>query len=569
MSHALAAIALHWRCVVVVGGAAGLVAFLFCSLLAIHLRRTSAFHGAQQALRESEERLRLALEATSEIVWDYDVVSGTVDGPRWAQAYGYPPEVTPRTFADLGRYVHPDDMGSLAEQFEEAIAGKRETIEVEHRVRVATGEWRWMLARAHVVARDAAGKSLRIVGSCANIAERKKMVSRLHVAERMASVGTLAAGVAHEINNPLAYLTGNIGFVLETLRDVGDRLGAEHTDGTLKHALEESRRALAEAQEGAQRVRRIVRDLKDFSRADDERKVAVDVRRVVERAVNLAEAEIRQRARVTMRLKAVPAVLGGESRLSQVFLNLLVNAAQAIPEGHAERNLIEVETRSDPGGDVVVEVRDTGCGIAPEHRQRIFDPFFTTKPVGIGTGLGLAICHGIVSALGGEIEVESEVGVGSTFRVKLPAAAGEVVPMQASRRAEAPSRRGRILVVDDEALFCKTAARILGSHHDVVTLSDPAEALARIQKGERFDLILSDLIMPGMTGMDMHDAIARTAPDMAERMLFVTGGAFTESAVGFVASRTDRVLEKPLGPDALRTAVSAALDRFAAAKRAD
>jgi nitrogen-specific signal transduction histidine kinase/CheY-like chemotaxis protein len=388
------------------------------------------------------------------------------------------------------------------------------------------------------------------------------MLSRLQLSERMASVGTLAAGVAHEINNPLAYLTGNIGFVLEALGDSADRLASGRGDtAVLGRVLEECRHALSEAQEGAQRVRRIVRDLKDFSRLDEERKTPVELRGAIERALNLAESEIRHRARVETRLADVPAVIADESRLSQVFLNLLVNAAQAIPEGHAETNRIEVEVRPGSRGHVVVEVRDTGCGIAPEHLGRIFDPFFTTKPVGIGTGLGLAICHGIVTGLGGEIEVESRLGTGSTFRVSLPSATVSAAPAEATRPAPPPRRRGRVLDVDDQPLYCRTVERVLASQHEVAALSDPHEALARIEAGEKFDLVLSDLIMPRMTGMDLHDAIARIAPELAERMLFITGGAFTPSALSFVSTRADRVLEKPLGPDALRAAVSAALDR--------
>ncbi len=566
MSQAIAGIALPSAYAALALGAAGAVALAAHFFGAAGRRRQVALRAAQDALRESEERLRHALEATSEIVWDYDVVAETIFHPRWAQVYGYAPEVTPRTMEEVARYVHPDDVAALVDQTREAIAGERRSIEVEHRVRAASGEWRWMLGKARVVARDERGKALRIVGTCADVTERKKMLSRLQFAERMASVGTLAAGVAHEINNPLAYLTGNIGYVLEALRDAADRLASGRGDAAaLGRVLEESHHALSEAQEGAQRVRRIVRDLKDFSRLDDERKAPVDLRRVVERALNLAESEIRQRARLAVRLAKVPAVVGDESRLSQVFLNLLVNAAQAIPEGHAEKNRIEVEVRPGSRASVIVEVRDTGCGVAPEHLQRIFDPFFTTKPVGIGTGLGLAICHGIVSALGGEIEVESKPGAGSTFRVTLPSAAASAVPAEAPQPAPPPSRRGRVLVVDDEPLFCKTVERVLASQHDVVACSDPRQALARIEAGERFDVVLSDLIMPRMTGMELHDAIARIAPEVAERMLFVTGGAFTPNALGFVSTRADRVLEKPLAPEALRAAVSAALDRAAVA----
>jgi CheY-like chemotaxis protein len=255
----------------------------------------------------------------------------------------------------------------------------------------------------------------------------------------------------------------------------------------------------------------------------------------------------------------VPPVLGDEGRLSQVFLNLLVNAAQAIPEGQVDRN--EVEIRLGLEGDrVVLAVRDTGCGIPPENLKRIFDPFFTTKPVGVGTGLGLAICHRIVTSLGGELDVESAPGCGSTFRVALP------VSREAATAAEEPApgparatRGARVLVVDDEPLFCHAMARMIGDDHDVVTLGDAREALRRIAAGERFDAIFADLVMPGMSGVEFHDALARVAPELAARMRVVTGGAFTPGGAEFLARMSGRVLEKPVVPADVRAALAAAL----------
>ncbi|HUL61121.1 MAG TPA: ATP-binding protein [Anaeromyxobacteraceae bacterium] len=528
--------------------------------------RTAAFctnvtdrRRAEEALRRSEERLRLALDAATDVVWDWNLVEDTVYQPRWAEAYGYPPEVTPRTGRDLVPFIHPEDMPIFQEQVRLASTGERATIEFEHRVRAASGEWKWMLARARVVARNARGEAIRIVGTCADVTERKLMLTRLQIADRMASVGTLAAGVAHEINNPLAYVMGNIGYALETLQSCEKGVaGGQALPVSRGTAVSECLSALREAQDGAQRVRSIVRDLKLFSRPDDEERTPVRLARVISAALNLAESDIRYRARLVTNLVDVPPVLANESRLSQVFLNLLLNAAQAIGEGRVDRNQISVETHVGAGGRVIAEVRDTGCGIPPEHRKRIFDPFFTTKAIGVGTGLGLTICHGIVTALGGEIEVESEVGKGSTFRVSLPAANTSGVAASASPPVQAP-RRARILLVDDEPLFCRALERLLGSEHEVVSATDPKEALRRIEAGEHFDLILSDLAMAGMTGLELHAVVSRIAPGLADCMLFVTGGALTPTAAEFLAARPGRVLEKPLAPDAIRSAVARAL----------
>jgi PAS domain S-box-containing protein len=511
---------------------------------------------AEEALRRSEERLRLASEAATDVVWDWNLVDDTMFAPRWAEAYGYPPEAAPRTGAELAPYIHPDDMPAFDDAMRRAITGERDTVEFEHRVRAGTGEWRWMLARGRVVARDAQGKATRVVGACSDVTERKLLLAKLQVADRLASVGTLAAGVAHEINNPLAYVVGNVEYVIETLealgRDRGDRARGPQAIAT------ECTKVLREAQEGAERVRQIVRDLKLFSRPDDEQRAPVSLLRVVEAALNLAEADIRYRARLERKLAGVPPVLANEARLSQVFLNLLVNAAQAIPEGDPDRNQITVETRVGPGGRVVAEVRDTGVGIPPELRARIFDPFFTTKAVGGGTGLGLTICHGIVSALGGSIEVESEVGRGSTFRVSLPVTTVADRPAEKKATLHAP-RRARILVVDDEPMMCRALARMLGSEHETVSTTDPRDAVRRIESGERFDLVLSDVAMSGMSGIDLYGRLAKTSPELAQRMLFMTGGALTPAAAVFLDGRSDQVLEKPLTADLVRSAVARAL----------
>jgi CheY-like chemotaxis protein len=247
-------------------------------------------------------------------------------------------------------------------------------------------------------------------------------------------------------------------------------------------------------------------------------------------------------------------VLGDATRLGQVFLNLLVNAAQAIPEGHAAQHEIRVTLRKDEQGSIRVAVSDTGSGIPPDVLPRIFEPFFTTKPVGVGTGLGLSICHTYVQGMGGELLVRSELGRGTTFEVVLPPAPAQ--PAKESSGvfpASGPAAtRSRLLVIDDEPLLIAALARTLEPEHEVESFTSAHEALEQLRAGKRYELILCDLMMPEMTGMELHETLNREAPELAGRMVFLTGGAFTEAARTFLASTALPCLEKPFEPERLR-----------------
>ena len=386
-----------------------------------------------------------------------------------------------------------------------------------------------------------------------DLTDRKRMENQLIFAGRMAAVGTLAAGVAHEINNPLAYIVANIDFARHQMTTVASRLSRSSAGGGPAHALDESGEALTEARQGAERVRNIVRDLRVFARGDEEQSGPVSVRRVLDSSINIAWNEIRHRARLVKDYGDTPMVEGNESRLGQVFLNLLLNAAHAIPEGETERNEIRVTTRTDTRGRAVVEVRDTGMGIPAEIRERIFDPFFTTKPASEGTGLGLWICSGILNALGGEVRVDSEIGRGSTFRVTMPAAVMEtsgefnVVPTP-----EPNARGGRLLVIDDEPMILGALRRSLSADYNVTCVGDGRKALDRLRAGERFDVILCDLMMPEMTGMDLYTEMEALVPDQAARIVFVSGGAFTPRAREFLERVPNARVEKPVDMQNLR-----------------
>jgi PAS domain S-box-containing protein len=507
---------------------------------------------AQTALRESEEQYRQIVEATTDGIIKLDAHQRIVFvNGRFAEMLGYEPA------ALIGINVF-DLMSAAAkvlaaETFEKRRQGMQGAIDTTFRHKNGTDV---SVNVSGTPLFDAEGRHAGNLGVVRDFTEQNKLQSQLMVSDRMASVGTLAAGVAHEINNPLAAVIANLDFMAESL---GLTLGGDSRTVSSKHnaawLLKEIKGPLDDAREAAQRVRFIVRDLKIFSSSPvEEAKAAVDVTAIMDSALRMAWNEIRHRAQLVKHYGHVPGVRANEARLGQVFLNLIVNAAQAMPEGRAEHNEISVTTRH-VGGRVLVEVMDTGAGIPPEIIGRIFDAFFTTKAVGVGTGLGLAICHRIVTDMGGELTVESKVGKGTTFRVSLPVAdedARKPAP-PAAKTAAVAGRRGRILVVDDEELILRGVRRMLGKEHDVVTTPSAKEALALCVGGEKFDLILCDLMMPDMTGMDLHRELTRTAPEYADRMMFVTGGAFTATALQFLSEKEH--IEKPFHAANLRAIV--------------
>ncbi len=428
--------------------------------------------------------------------------------------------------------------------------------------RPAPSEQRWLRSDGTAVGVEVVQEEVVFEGALAtaviarDLTERNQIAAAMIEMDRMAAIGILAAGVGHEINNPLAYVLANLEFVTTELDMIIGELSGEARE-RLDARIVDLTQALADTNHGAQRVRSIVQDLRTFSRGEDVSASPVDVRQVLDSSVRMAAVQIRQRATVVRIYdEDLPKVLGNESRLGQLFLNLVVNAAQAMPEGAPDANRIEMVAKVE-GGLVQVEIADTGSGIPGNVLPRIFEPFFTTKPTGQGTGLGLSICRRIVQDLGGDISASSELGKGSRFIVRLPAASpgtGRAVPSLAPRSKSV--RRASILCVDDEAAIGQAIKRVLVGEHDVELVTTATEALARVESGRRYDLILCDLMMPSMSGMDLHRELLRIAPDAAARVVFLTGGAFTQRARDYLDQVSNPRLEKPIGIDALRSAVA-------------
>ncbi len=402
-----------------------------------------------------------------------------------------------------------------------------------------------------------------------DVSERERLRTRLDVTQRLASVGSLAAGVAHEINNPLTVILASLEMLSHEVA-----------------AASEASELVDEATDATERVRRIVDDMRRLARGDDDSRPApFAVGPAIQRAVALTAADVRQRALVEIDEGGTDRmVLGSESRFVQVVVNILVNAAHAMPtDAAASRHTIRIAA-GERGERIEVTVTDDGVGIAPEILERVFDPFFTTKDVGVGTGLGLSICHSLMQAMSGSITLTSTVGVGTTVALQLPSApATVVVEDRAGARPRAtgatatparpsatvrpdaapiagPSGPPRILVIDDEPGIRTLVTRMLGDHEVAAAESGPG-ALAMIARGERFDLILCDVLMPEMPGPAVRAALTRAAPDQARRMVFVTGGVdHRVEVLGDVAA----VLRKPFSQAELAGFVAANLARFAA-----
>ena len=406
--------------------------------------------------------------------------------------------------------------------------------------------------------------------------ERREQAARVEETDRLALLGTVAAGVGHEINNPLSFAIGNLEIIDESMpalrAEMAGLLGVNAT-AEQRESLERVLRRfdevvglLTDSRAGVGRVRMLVRNLRSLSARPTEQRELLDLSKVVDASVSMASGQIMSRATLARDYGAALQILGDEGRLCQVFLNLLVNAAQSMPPRRSESNHIRVSTRTE-GAFAVVEIRDTGRGMSKTLQARIYEPFFTTKGAEGGTGLGLSISKDIVATHGGHIEVQSEQEHGSAFRVYLPLpkpeAEGRVAPSAPPASAVMPVVRAdvrpRIWVLDDEPLVGQIISRSLQARYEVWVTTEARELLARLESGETFDVCCCDLMMPQMTGMDVRARIAARWPELLARMIFVTGGPSTQEGRDFVLRPDVLVLDKPFDVENLRSTVQSVL----------
>ena len=393
---------------------------------------------------------------------------------------------------------------------------------------------------------DAQGQD-SILMAVRDLTEERDLQNQLLFADRMMSMGTLAAGVAHEINNPLTYILANQRSLSTEIPPLLQHLGSRKS--------EQLQRQLDLMGEGLDRVRQIVQDLATFSRIDDQQPGCVDVHLVADSAVNMAWNEIRHRARLTKDYDPIPPVELNDAKLGQVLLNLLLNAAQALPEGQAEQMQIRLSTNTDNDGYAVIQVEDTGHGIPPEIGKQIFEPFFTTKPIGQGTGLGLSVCHYIVAKAGGSLTHQSS-SKGTCFTIRLPPALHLIqeIPLPAFDPIDEGNRSIRVLIVDDEPAIANLLSDILVDYS--VECAPSGRKAIEQWEANPYDVMICDLMMPDVSGMDVYEFLSKRERQEEARVIFLTGGAFTPASQHFLAELRNEVIRKPFSRDEIRVAVS-------------
>lgn len=488
---------------------------------------------AEQELRDSEARFRRLIESAPDVVMilrdtrilfanraaaelfevsDADVLSG-------------------QAFED---YLVPDSFEKAQEHFADTMTGESPSRSVEFQ----TLGGRYVEARSIRV--DFEGQSVALTFA-RDTTERREIQARLLQADRLAAVGMLAAGVAHEINNPLAYVLLNLRYLQRELPKLASQ--PDRATALLKH--------VEDAAHGAERVQTIVRDLRIFARADQDETGPVDLVEALESALLIAEHEIRHRAELRRDYGDVAFVNGSSARLEQVFLNVLMNAAQALEPSDGKRHVITITVRMDhgPKPSVVAIISDTGPGIAADLAEQIFEPFFSTKPPGLGTGLGLPICRSIVESFGGTIRLESQVRVGTRCIIELPASDQIPVPprVESALPSDEPGPRlGRLLIIDDESSVAVMLGRMLENQYDVVTCDNAEAALKELQDpANEFSAVLCDIMMPKMNGMTLYEELKRRSPGLEDRFIFMTGGGSLPEVNEFL-SRVERPkIEKP------------------------
>jgi signal transduction histidine kinase len=418
-----------------------------------------------------------------------------------------------------------------AEPLDRALAGEQVTLTTDIRGTI--------LVTSLTPVRDDTGAVVEVIGISTDVTEERRLQARLIQDDRLRAMGTMAASVAHEINNPLTYIFGNLEQIEHELSGLESAAldvtvaPAQERQAAVEERLTLIRDMLGAVRIGADRIRRVASDLGTFTRPDDETVMGVDVPSAVRSALALVQKEIQARAELVLTLGPTAPVKGNEARLVQVLLNLLVNAWQALPAPDPARHRIQVATFS-AGDWVVIEVSDTGPGVPAHLRPHVFDPFFTTKPIGAGSGLGLFVCRNIVTSFGGEISVDDRPGGGAVFRVQLPTA------------AEAPaSQRPRVLIIEDDERVGAALAVSLRSEFEVMVISDGQRALERMLSDPGLALVYCDLMMSGLTGMGIYERLAEQAPEQLPKVVFMTGGAYTPPAASLIERLDGAVVYKP------------------------
>ncbi len=452
--------------------------------------------------------------------------------------------------------VHAADRSRVEAVTAEAMGAGAE-ISVEYRVASDEDPPAWVLAQIAPVRQEGYGEITGYVAVTFDItsraradAERRTLAQRVALADRLASLGTLSAGIGHEINNPLAALFMSLDHVSARLEAVKLELGV-----AAPRTLVEAEKVVREARIAADRIGRIVRSVMTLAPPRDHDSTReCRVQDAIDRVLAMSSHAFGARIKLVRDFRPTPRVLADPIGLSQVFLNLVVNAVEAI-QSSGGTGTIRVATFLGDQGEVVTEIEDDGPGVEPAIAKRIFDPFFTTKPPGY-TGLGLAVSHELVRGLGGALELVAATERGARFRLTLPAAE---LPHDPDTAGEA--RRLRVLVIEEEYGLLIALKRAFGDRFLVATERDAPTALARLRRGERFDAILVGAIMTDLSVSEIYAAIAMLDPAQARRVAFLTGLPVGSETEQFLEGFTDRLVPLAARPDELQQAIREAARR--------
>lgn len=374
--------------------------------------------------------------------------------------------------------------------------------------------------------------------------------AKLLQSARLAAVGTLAVGVAHEVNNPSAYLMTNFSVMEERIAELRDAL--KSPNGAARPAIDmicqELSDIVQDGKDGVRRITTIVRGLQNFTKVETNAVTLVNLNEVAEQACSLILREIVQRATLIKNLNEVPAIVGEPTKLTQIITSLLLNAATAVERSSHDFREVEITT-NHVENHIVLRVRDTGDGIPEAIQKRIFDPFFTTQKTGQGHGLGLSISADIAHQHNGEVRLAHTSAAGSVFELVLPVNTG----LKLTQKTDTSSSKNklRVLVIDDEVPLLKAYQRLLGRTHDVHTTSGGAEAISLFKNDQQWDLVICDMLMPGVDGSAVWDWVDANTPSLRERFYFSTGGAFTERAQALEERFEGRILRKPFSREDL------------------
>jgi len=389
-----------------------------------------------------------------------------------------------------------------------------------------------------------------------DVSERNHLRTTAHNNDKMAALGILSAGIAHEIRNPVTWVLGNLNLLQNTARQIKDL----SNDENVRKLSEQMRELLADSVYGMELIRDIADHLKDLAKTKTA-SAPVDIHKMLNMVLNIAAVQFKDNVGFEKKFaENIPLLLTNSSKLHQVFLNLIINGAQAIPDDR-KKHFITVSTVLD-NNCLRVDVSDTGKGIAPEVLPRIFDPFFTTKGPEQGTGLGLSICRDIIHGLNGEMTVKSQLGVGTTFSVYLPMSAESTPHALGATAGETVRTDKHILVVDNEPMLLKLFTHILREKYLITTVDSGSKAMELLfESPKKFDVIIADLNMPNLSGADLYRLVADKLPGIEKRFIFVTGGTSISWVQQFLEGLDNPVLEKPFSPDDILKLVAKRLNK--------